>query len=1095
MISARFVRHRTCVRSNKKTATSNSKKQTNTTTLIAINTSTVLTTINSIEPETQKPYGAFLNGKHSALTILFSESTTFQRELSRVLGKNSARKSNRFLFPLRNEKMSPATETAEASANAPDDEVHDISENGIKNSVANEDADSVSIEDGTSARALTDKPPKQIGKKREFSSATVDNTDSFEDGENSTTATDDNTNGASENTEKKRKASPTTEDNDSNDEDDGASENESTNATTEETVKKKKNAPPKKKSQRNRLSTVATLAAPAGTAMPLYNPFTMQMMQMQKQAQFQAQMQIQMQTPLQNPMTQQQTVMKQQQMAAQIQANAMAVPRQVHLKALSFQWDRGQRELAQERQRHQQQLAQIKEEAKKELEDALESQRQEFQALEKKKIRAALKEEKERSKVFVARLKQRLQDEKTQHADTKKRWKECQSVFNKNTRIIQPLDSDDEGTSQPVVLNKQDLKWQHQYEQLKRFKAELNHANVTRDTHEDEYPKLYNWIKTQRSAFKDLRQGNKTVLTPHRIALMNKLKFDWQPSGREQVTWEERLQHLEEYKAEKGHCNVPQFYKGHPGFGEWVRHIRRKYGDGKLKPDRIEALEAIGFQWRMRALRGSAGKVHAASKRKSNPNDSTDDSSNNNTGDHLPNGDLFAEHNAASITATESYLPDHIFNYLEFVLGARSLSDLRVFDLKSAQQQVWMLSDIKNWPQSLPQAWQTALETGNGRLVVRQWNASSCWWNLNRNQPSSEDAFHARVSLARSEVAGYRISRTALYEVNIPDVLHFSHEDFDNIRNHQPNILDDNPWAVLAYVGHDSTHFNSEWRPDHYWMNGMVKDRFEFGFQEPHPRWGRVPDTECVAYTKGVLRQVILPLHRYIRDNQNSLMLASESKSLRAPVWPPGSGFSYRTMVDIYDHEQKKMRQAVVMSSSDDRRMAATLDLLQLSIEELSKQEPYWHQPIQPLVLCHMDCQPQNLIFAQFAGGNDGANSSKTLPRISSVLDWEEAALADPRFELLLLCRKVCANREQAEEIWMTYEQELPQTALGPLKPWLALETVHSITSLLLQSMNLLGGGRSPWESKPDLLGKIQREIRRLVVEQGWAFCDIDSFR
>ena len=982
--------------------------------------------------------------------------------------------------------MSPATETMEKSANASDDESLDSIEKNEDNSAAIEDEDTISNEDGTSASA---------GKKRKSSSPTGDDNGSKEDVENSTTTNDDNLNEASGNTGKTTKASPITEDNGSNDDDGGgASENESANATSEKSGKKKKrkNASSKKKTQRNNLSTVATLAPPAGAAMPLCNPFMMQMMQMQQQTQFQAQMQMQM--PLQNPLAQQQMAMKQQQMAAQFQANTMSVPRQVHLKALSFQWDRGQRELLQERQRHQQQLAQFKEKAKKELEDALESQRQELQAGEKSKIRAALKEEKERSKAFVARLKQRLQDEKTQHADTKKRWKECQSVFNKNTRIIQPLDSDGEGTSQSVVLNKQDLKWQHQYEQLKRFKAEFNHTNVSRDTYENDYPKLSNWVRTQRSAFKDLRQGNKTVLTPHRIALMNKLKFDWQPSGREQVTWEERLQHLTEYKAENGHCNVPQFYKGNPGFGEWVRHIRRKYGDGKLKPERIDALEAIGFQWRMRALRGTGGKGRAVSKRKSSSSDSNDDSSND-CDDNLQNDDYFAEHNAASITATESYLPDHIFSHLEFVLGAQNLVDLRVFDLKSAQQQVWMLSNIKYPSQPLPQAWQTALETGNGRLVVRQWNASSCWWNLNRNQPGSEDAFLARVSLARSEVAGYRISRTALYEVNIPDVLHFSHEDFDNIRNHQPSIIDNNPWAVLAYVGHDSAHFNSEWKPDHYWMNGMVKDRFEFGFQEPHPRWGRVPDTECVAYTKGVLRQVILPLHRHIRDNQNSMVLASERKSLRAPVWPPGSGFSYRTMVDIYDHEQKKMKQAFVMSGSDDQKIVATLDLLQLSIEELSKQEPYWQQPIQPLVLCHMDCQPQNLIFAQHAGGNGGSGSSKSLPKIASVLDWEEAALADPRFELLLLCRKVCANRDQAEEIWVTYEHEFPQTALGPLKPWLALETVHSITSLLLQSMNLLGGGRSPWESKPDLLGKIHREIRRLVVEQRWGFCDIDPFR
>ena len=120
------------------------------------------------------------------------------------------------------------------------------------------------------------------------------------------------------------------------------------------------------------------------------------------------------------------------------------------------------------------------------------------------------------------------------------------------------------------------------------------------------------------------------------------------------------------------------------------------------------------------------------------------------------------------------------------------------------------------------------------------------------------------------------------------------------------------------------------------------------------------------------------------------------------------------------------------------------------------------------------------------------ATADNDFPRISSVLDWEEAAYADPRFELLMLCRKVCANREQAEVVWNTYEQEYNSgdnnktLKLGPLQPWLELETVHSISTLLMQSMDLLGGGRSPWESKPDLWGKIEREIQRLEQQYGW---------
>ncbi|KAI2503793.1 hypothetical protein MHU86_10687 [Fragilaria crotonensis] len=127
-------------------------------------------------------------------------------------------------------------------------------------------------------------------------------------------------------------------------------------------------------------------------------------------------------------------------------------------------------------------------------------------------------------------------------------------------------------------------------------------------------------------------------------------------------------------------------------------------------------------------------------------------------------------------------------------------------------------------------------------------------------------------------------------------------------------------------------------------------------------------------------------------------------------------------------------------------------------------------------VLVHMDCQPQNLIF----------HRCENHTFISSVLDWEEAAYADARFELLLMGRKVCANRKQADTIWETYEAECQ--LLGDIEPWLRLEAIHSITTLTLQSLNLLGGGRNPWESNPDLWQKIERDSIVSLVLAGILF-------
>jgi hypothetical protein len=46
--------------------------------------------------------------------------------------------------------------------------------------------------------------------------------------------------------------------------------------------------------------------------------------------------------------------------------------------------------------------------------------------------------------------------------------------------------------------------------------------------------------------------------------------------------------------------------------------------------------------------------------------------------------------------------------------------------------------------------------------------------------------------------------------------------------------------------------------------------------------------------------------------------------------------------------------------------------------------------------------------------------SARDPNRFSAVLDWEEAADGDPRFEPLLLGRKLCANEEQARTVWAT---------------------------------------------------------------------------
>ena len=426
-------------------------------------------------------------------------------------------------------------------------------------------------------------------------------------------------------------------------------------------------------------------------------------------------------------------------------------------------------------------------------------------------------------------------------------------------------------------------------------------------------------------------------------------------------------------------------------------------------------------------------------------------------------------------------LPPVVASHLQSVLGDTALENSIIREAKSAQQQVFIVTLTPNVgvdTVSSSSCWKHALQSGNNTLVVRIWKGSARWWNLHCSHAHSE--FNECSTepgvwlLARAEVSGYRLAKRALQnsDVTIPHVLYFSHDSIQ--------CMEKEPWAILSYVGPQSCFFqnNSRVAPTDEWINGMITTRHEFGFEEPHPRWGRVPVDQCLDYVFHVLERFTIPMHRYFLVNCKGDMMSSFPASDDSILKPR----RYADMIQLYKKAHEMMLQGV-SNKSDDATLTRIVQTLGQCIHKL-QQESVRVQDL-PLVLCHMDCQPQNLIFYR--------QDNSTVPQLHSVLDWEEAAWADPRFEILLLCRKVCANRKQANTVWDFYTKEMqdlgPGFVVGPIGPWLQLETVHSITTLVLQSMNLLNGGRSPWETKPDLLGKIEREFQRLEL-MGWTFCD-----
>jgi thiamine kinase-like enzyme len=409
-------------------------------------------------------------------------------------------------------------------------------------------------------------------------------------------------------------------------------------------------------------------------------------------------------------------------------------------------------------------------------------------------------------------------------------------------------------------------------------------------------------------------------------------------------------------------------------------------------------------------------------------------------------------------------LPQEILNFIfeKKLKGEYSL--ISVEPAKSAQQQVFLLHMAADTVIStVDKTWDECLKKGGSRLVVRIWKGGSNWWNLNRNQDP-------RV-LSCSEIVGYEISHQSFEgnessKVSIPRVLHYQSRDA---------LSSLHAWAVLEYVGPHSVRFDShQLSYDASYLEGMVKVRHEFGFDEPHPRWGRVPEGESLQYATRILNQVILPLQSQSSGFQLSRNNTDDSDGNKIEIK------TYNTMIKLYQDSWKDMSSTINRNSSirtgpseaKDEFMVQALKIVEGAVTKFLplNYESTFIPPMTP-VLVHLDLQPQNLLFAK-------NKSTDTTIIVSSVLDWEDAAIADPRFEVLLLCRKVCSNRSQANHLWELYSDRIQENP-GPIRPWLQLETVHSIITLLLQSMELQNGGRNPWETKHDLWGKLQREFHR----------------
>ena len=121
---------------------------------------------------------------------------------------------------------------------------------------------------------------------------------------------------------------------------------------------------------------------------------------------------------------------------------------------------------------------------------------------------------------------------------------------------------------------------------LVAYKEEHGDCNVPRSWPKN--PKLGKGGSSQRVAY------TKGRLSQDRDERLEAIGVVWDTLD---ARWEEMFAALVAYNDEHGDCNIPRRWLKNPKLGKWVSTQRKGYAKGKLSQDRIERLEAIGFEW------------------------------------------------------------------------------------------------------------------------------------------------------------------------------------------------------------------------------------------------------------------------------------------------------------------------------------------------------------------------------------------------------------------------------------------------------------------------------------------------------------------
>jgi hypothetical protein len=142
-------------------------------------------------------------------------------------------------------------------------------------------------------------------------------------------------------------------------------------------------------------------------------------------------------------------------------------------------------------------------------------------------------------------------------------------------------------------MDKRDQRWLDWYELAARYRSERGDLLVPRDYSAPGGRRLGRWIERQRAAY----HGEGTCrLDAERIRMLEDLGMVWKLETR--TAWDIWLSLCERYAKQFGNLRVPKaaVCEG-MALGEWLCIQKKRRRAGKLSPEQIARLDALGIRW------------------------------------------------------------------------------------------------------------------------------------------------------------------------------------------------------------------------------------------------------------------------------------------------------------------------------------------------------------------------------------------------------------------------------------------------------------------------------------------------------------------